>query len=180
MSLFNDKEYINMAIIDGIINSEADIENFIEGDKIGFEAIKNHYDVKLARQLPIMDRMKTNLIKSIEEKLKRREFDGKSVDSVIVESSQFLGERVSLQRELIDMSNREDVLSEDKLYTLPFYRKTETLMREDDFTKVLSHFKSLSEKPRTRNAIASEIEQAMIDRYTLDAIIQALVGVSAI
>lgn len=183
MVLFTTKQYIDNAIANGLIVSVERIDEFKAGNMRGFEAIKAIYDVKALVPLRAMQTIKHLSLKTIIDRLRNREYDGKSLNDILVSETEILGERITLYNDILNKS--EVLLSEDKLYSLPLYQPSTSVMDRSDLVPLLDKFmifkgKTAIVRPRTRKEIADFCGISLTQKYSIDVIIQSLVQYNAI
>jgi hypothetical protein len=178
MSSYNDEMYIEKAIADDLITSLTDINDYTEGHLKGIDAIRNHYDVRWIKPIRISDKVASNLLATISTRLHAHHYDGMTIDSIIKESTPILSERIHLLREILNING---VLSSDKTHSLPYYNSCDDKVIERHvFIPMFNLIKMLKVKPRTRQSIANYFSEDVIEKYTLDLIIQMLIEKKAI
>jgi hypothetical protein len=180
MISYDNELYIERAISEGVVNSSFDVSSFRMGHFKGIQAIREYYNTKLNQHIPCVYKLKTNILNTIILKLENREYDGKPVNSIVVENVHTLGEQILLFNEITSLSGRSKILSQDKLYALPSYTKQSQLMDRKDIIPIFNKIKSSNAKLRTRNDFIDYIGTEIIAKFGLDIIIHTLVEMSSL
>jgi hypothetical protein len=171
MISFSDNLYVSHAISDGLIKNAEELNIFRYGHLTGFEAIKQIYANKVRQDIPNVVRVPKKLLETTIEKLRARIYDGKSIDLVVKEATQNLGERLQLLKSIQIHNTTERLLTKDLEFTLPSYTPRETNSPDVE----LRFFVELSIKPHSRNEIIDCLEAHDITVKNLDAVIHFLV-----
>jgi hypothetical protein len=172
--------YIRKAIDDGIIGSIAEVDEYTAGHLKGIQAIRQMYDARLALPVPQISRVRQSILEAVKNKLRNREYDGKSLDSIVKQNTSSLGESRLLLKEILMMSETERILSKDKQTALPEYIPTPNEIERNDYLSVFKMISESSNKPRTRDDISALVGPQLIAKCGLDRIIHTLVERSTI
>lgn len=176
MLSFNEQLYIEKAITDQLIASPSEIVDFREGHLKGMQAIRNHYDVRWMRLIRTTEKIHVSLMPNVISRLRSREYDGRTVDGIIRETTLILAERIHLLHEIYNLADKEHILSDDRVYALPYYQDSSTKVLESCvFVPIFNLIKSLKKKPRTRAEIIELLPPEVVGKHGIDIIIQTLV-----
>jgi hypothetical protein len=180
MIFFDDDLYIAHALADKLIETIDELGFFRYGHLTGIEAIKQIYANRVRQDIPSTVKIPKKVLEATIEKLRARIYDGKSIDSVVKETTQNLGERLQLLKSIQIHNTTERLLSKDTEYTLPSYTARNVNIPDSEVSVCSRLFTELGEKPHSRNEIMECLERNNITIRNLDAIIHYLVQTNLI
>jgi len=188
---FSDDAYIAEAVRRGIVADKASALLFRCGHFMGVEAVKHLLLIRDGQVSLVPPRMNKIVFSSTIEKLGNGYYNGRSLDSIICESTSLLGERQALYQVIVSANTQSSrILSKDGLYALPFFmmRDVDSCDPRFEFYRdvFMEFFDGVSRDrmvPRSREDVVSFLEslsssKQVVDRYyryDLDMVISYLV-----
>jgi hypothetical protein len=179
---FSDEIYKAKAVEQGIVPSADAISSFKRGHLSGLDAIKIVFSLRL-QQIPTMvQNPGKQVFLSTLEKLNAGEYDGKQVESLIQESSRFLGDRYTLWKSIMITNTNLRVLSKDKLYTLPQFSRRDVDPYDSRYVIYDEAFLSIdygeAAMPRTRDEVIQVLHEARPenDFYTYPGAVDTVIS----
>jgi hypothetical protein len=180
MIFFDDNLYIAHALSDKLIKTLDELSFFRYGHLTGIEAIRQIYMNKVRQEISNVVKVPKKLLEATIEKLRARIYDGKSIDSVVKETTQNLGERLQLLKSIQIHNTTERLLSKDGEFTLPSYTIRNVNALDSELSACSRLFVELKEKPHSREEIIECLEKHGIAVKNLDAVIHYLVQMNLI
>lgn len=161
---FSDEVYRAKAVEHGIVSSTDAISSFKRGHLSGLDAIKIVFSLRL-QQIPTMvQNPGKQVFMNTMEKLNAGEYDGKLLESLIQESSRFLGDRYTLWKNIMITNTNSRVLSKDELYTLPQFSRRDVDPYDSRYVMYDEVFLSIDRgeaaMPRTRKEVIQVLHSA--------------------
>jgi len=167
---FPDEVYIVKAVEQRIVSGRDAIALFRCGHLVGLDAIKHLFVLRERQVVQVPPRTNKLLFSNTIEKLTSGYYNGRSLDSIICESTRFLGERYALYHAVMSANTQwTPILSCDKLYALPDFRMRDVDSCDPRFEFYNELFASFSERrvamPRSREDIQCFLKDASVRRH---------------